>query len=251
MKTRFLLVLSVILLLVEVHAFAFYDPGTGRWLSKDPIEENGGANLYAFVANSPANYIDSLGLALSAAPYPPSLGIAIVLQMQVSGDVAETGPDWPKSTGRVKGQTADGQWETEVKGELLINITALHSTNLKLVTSDGRTVEQNERHHAEIWVKWWRENKKAADPVEGTYCRRKCADIAADAANAISDVTFASAWAENTKFDWDVYGKVSAPGVQQRLQANYAQALQLVQRYSERLKKIEAKWTNSKCTKNK
>ncbi len=41
----------------------FYDPNRGRFLSRDPIEEDGGANLYGFVANSPIDSVDVLGLA--------------------------------------------------------------------------------------------------------------------------------------------------------------------------------------------
>jgi len=40
----------------------FYDPWLGRWLSPDPIEEEGGVNLYCFVANDPINNVDALGL---------------------------------------------------------------------------------------------------------------------------------------------------------------------------------------------
>lgn len=43
-------------------AFAFYHPDQGRWLSRDPIEEEGGANLNAFVLNDPINKVDPLGL---------------------------------------------------------------------------------------------------------------------------------------------------------------------------------------------
>ena len=39
-----------------------YDSSTGRWLSKDPIGEVGGVNLYGYVDNNPGNFIDSLGL---------------------------------------------------------------------------------------------------------------------------------------------------------------------------------------------
>jgi uncharacterized protein RhaS with RHS repeats len=42
--------------------YRVYDPQTGRWLSKDPIEEEGGFNLYAYVGGDPLNYIDPLGL---------------------------------------------------------------------------------------------------------------------------------------------------------------------------------------------
>jgi len=40
----------------------FYKPSTGRWLSRDPIEERGGENLYGFCLQSPINYIDVDGL---------------------------------------------------------------------------------------------------------------------------------------------------------------------------------------------
>ena len=37
-------------------------PGLSDWLSRDPIGENGGINLYGFVGNDPLNQIDFLGL---------------------------------------------------------------------------------------------------------------------------------------------------------------------------------------------
>ena len=40
----------------------WYDPATGRWLSKDPIGISGGLNLYAFCGDDPVNYVDPLGL---------------------------------------------------------------------------------------------------------------------------------------------------------------------------------------------
>ncbi len=39
----------------------FYNPAIGRFLNRDPIEEEGGENLYAFCLNSPSLYIDILG----------------------------------------------------------------------------------------------------------------------------------------------------------------------------------------------
>ena len=40
----------------------FYRPDLGRWLNRDPIEENGGANLYCFVRNGSSYRHDYLGL---------------------------------------------------------------------------------------------------------------------------------------------------------------------------------------------
>ena len=39
-----------------------YNPALGRWLSRDPIGEAGGVNLYGYVENNPVNFVDSLGL---------------------------------------------------------------------------------------------------------------------------------------------------------------------------------------------
>jgi uncharacterized protein RhaS with RHS repeats len=41
---------------------AFYNPTTGRWLSRDPIGERGGVKLYSLVANAPTLKHDILGL---------------------------------------------------------------------------------------------------------------------------------------------------------------------------------------------
>lgn len=43
------------------YGYRFYNPVTGRWLSRDPIGERGGANLYGFVGNNPVLYSDFLG----------------------------------------------------------------------------------------------------------------------------------------------------------------------------------------------
>ncbi|MCF7818477.1 MAG: hypothetical protein K9M54_11410, partial [Kiritimatiellales bacterium] len=40
----------------------WYDPGTGRWLSKDPIGIRGGLNQYVFCADNPVMFVDPMGL---------------------------------------------------------------------------------------------------------------------------------------------------------------------------------------------
>jgi len=47
---------------VSVYGFRYYDPEEGRWLSRDPIGENGGWNVYGFVGNNGVVRIDRLGL---------------------------------------------------------------------------------------------------------------------------------------------------------------------------------------------
>ncbi len=42
----------------------WYDPSSGRWISKDPIGISGGLNLYEFCGSNPVNFIDPGGLDL-------------------------------------------------------------------------------------------------------------------------------------------------------------------------------------------
>jgi RHS repeat-associated protein len=43
------------------YGYRYYDPKTGKWPSRDPIEEEGGVNLYGFVGNDGVNRWDYLG----------------------------------------------------------------------------------------------------------------------------------------------------------------------------------------------
>jgi len=47
---------------VVEYGYRYYNAETGRWLNRDPIEEQGGLNLYAMVGNDPVNFVDYLGL---------------------------------------------------------------------------------------------------------------------------------------------------------------------------------------------
>ncbi|WP_339132894.1 MAG: RHS repeat-associated core domain-containing protein [Candidatus Electrothrix sp. GW3-4] len=44
------------------YGYRYYSPDTGRWLSRDPIGEEGGLNLYGFVRNDGINDTDPKGL---------------------------------------------------------------------------------------------------------------------------------------------------------------------------------------------
>lgn len=59
---RSLLKFLVLFIAFSNIAHAFYDPGQGRWLSRDPIAEQGGLNLYGFVDNDGVNRRDVIGM---------------------------------------------------------------------------------------------------------------------------------------------------------------------------------------------
>jgi RHS repeat-associated protein len=43
------------------YGYRYYEPELGRWLNPDPIEEEGGMNVYGFVGNEPLGHLDILG----------------------------------------------------------------------------------------------------------------------------------------------------------------------------------------------
>ena len=51
------------------YGYRFYEPNAGRWLSRDPISENGGYNLYRFARNNPLDKFDPDGRD-TWCPYP-------------------------------------------------------------------------------------------------------------------------------------------------------------------------------------
>ncbi len=54
------------------YAYRFYDPNLQRWLNRDPIDEDGGINLYRFVGNSSLTWVDPFGLVLRIDPSAPA-----------------------------------------------------------------------------------------------------------------------------------------------------------------------------------
>lgn len=47
---------------LDLALYRAYNANLGRWLSRDPIGEAGGLNLYGYVGNNPVNLVDPLGL---------------------------------------------------------------------------------------------------------------------------------------------------------------------------------------------
>jgi len=65
MKTKAQLTLILVALLAYwvglCNASAFYDPGTQRWLNRDPFGEIGGINMHEYVGNQPISNLDPDG----------------------------------------------------------------------------------------------------------------------------------------------------------------------------------------------
>ena len=71
----------------------FYSPVLGRWLNRDPIEEEGGENLYAFCANNPILYYDIIGMSFWD-DLIDSAKVAVGLCGIVSGTILGAATSW-------------------------------------------------------------------------------------------------------------------------------------------------------------
>jgi RHS repeat-associated protein len=56
---------------LHYYGYRYYSASTGKWLSRDVLEEKGGRNLYAFVENKPVNRWDILGQIGEGSEWPP------------------------------------------------------------------------------------------------------------------------------------------------------------------------------------
>jgi RHS repeat-associated protein len=54
------------------YGYRYHSPSTGRWISRDPIEEQGGKNLYGNVGNNPLFSLDALGMEAQSYSYQES-----------------------------------------------------------------------------------------------------------------------------------------------------------------------------------
>jgi hypothetical protein len=66
------LLVSLVAISFAMEVLAYYNPTTGAWLSRDPVEEPGERNLYCFVHNMPTGFVDPDGRIMGA--YQPQCG---------------------------------------------------------------------------------------------------------------------------------------------------------------------------------
>ena len=57
------------------YGYRYYQPQLGRWISRDPIGEEGGFNFYEFGGNNPISALDFLGLATTPGVDGPPSGV--------------------------------------------------------------------------------------------------------------------------------------------------------------------------------
>ena len=202
------------------YGYRYYDPMTGRWPCRDPIEEEGGINLYGFVGNDGVNHWDYLGQSIDRYEIDTN---SIPLEVgQVSGtSLAETDVRSWEYSGKTSLTWAAYfsiglNEKLELKGRLQISIkkrAGLDDNYLKIKNNNsGFTLAQHERYHAFLCKKAFNEAAEIANSFEGIYCGG-CSDKAKRYALAIMGLALEKQYLENKAFDNFDYGGGNVSGI--------------------------------------
>jgi hypothetical protein len=61
LKPNWLILFGIALFALLPSAHAYYDPVPQRWINRDPLDERGGINMFAFIRNQPIHAVDPFG----------------------------------------------------------------------------------------------------------------------------------------------------------------------------------------------
>jgi len=109
--------------LVPEYLYRYYDPVTGRWPSRDPIEEEGGVNLYGFVGNDGVNSWDYLGFKawMICNRCKGTKGPMRCITQDDKGNVSDPFTTNDPSLGENRGVTPEGTYNLEPKPNSQMN----------------------------------------------------------------------------------------------------------------------------------
>lgn len=183
------------------YGFRYYSAEMGRWLTRDPVGENGGLNLYGMCGNDTVNEVDVLGLLIKPFTTMPAyipIDRVDILPFNWAG---LTTPRWATFA------TPSSQWvgnecDVQLSGELTIEIQVLS----RLSGVQASSVISHERQHAEKIMTTWNNFVLKANEYEGEYTNCHCAELAAELVGRMSKYYFAKMEYENHLFDQADYG---------------------------------------------
>lgn len=184
--------------------YRHYNPRDGRWISRDPIGEEGGVNLYGFVGNNLLNVIDKLGLELelytkdvSSIPMLPLKvdekipGVSNKVMEKSNGGITYTYFDFGGyiETKRFKSIITSGEYilyKPVLKGSLdmaiYYNKTIFKTGNETVLSSANQVYTLNrvwihEKRHAAFSKDAWNRYAEILSKFEKFYCSSPCATL--------------------------------------------------------------------------
>ncbi len=152
---------------IHYYGYRYYHTNLGRWLSRDPIGEKGGINLYGFVGNSPVNGNDVIGA------YPKAKNLT--KPGQPVGWDGEVKPRFVSRTLIVRTPCKEGFSQLQWSSDTFASVVGYLGTS--------KASENHEMHHVEGLISSW---DLFMAKAEREYIGRCMCDAAAACYNEIS-----------------------------------------------------------------
>ncbi len=225
------------------YGYRYLNPSAGRWLSRDPIGEAGGSDIYPFLNNSGPQHLDLLGL------------IVYNIQETIDASVRELGSDVPAAT---QDQTQFSMPPTTLCGFLLFgNKHVLLDQRVDIITayiddkakaslmSPGITVGAHEQAHVDTYKKAWKDIENAVNTYgQMCFCGPTCKMLRDDMMQKSEEIGLSWANYANKAIDYRDYPPMYKEEARTKYQdaynayaAEYGQYIKLRDEFNSKCKK--------------
>jgi hypothetical protein len=171
------------------YGYRYYDPVTGRWPCRDPIEESGGVNLYGFVNNGGVNFFDKLGKKLLKVKISDVKIESKSKPVPYSGGT-EGGAVTAKFDSQATGSGTPFWYSIKLPGKLEISGWAY---------SDEDGAIAHEENHVKLFVEDWNTFVDEVNWTEKTLCR--CGTETLNWVSTRQHLRFLESYKKNLDFD--------------------------------------------------
>lgn len=180
------------------YGYRYYNPTTGRWISRDPIDEDGGVNLYGFAKNAPQCNIDILGLLIGdcvidkgEAQTQEDKDWIVSVKKYANGKYGVTGGGW-KVNANNKGPEGK-KFQLVFSGDMTVKARWFIGSPDYVVT--------HETTHTTIAQNAWNTLRDELNQYDGGYCSNSCMILAKTYANAFAKYTLAKMEVDQANHD--------------------------------------------------
>lgn len=192
----------------------YYTPSTGRWLSRDPIEEEGGENLYGFVSNDSIRIHDAFGLRMTLRVQEMTLQ-APPTQGPLKGAFGATMWNPFQPTANVWRSISEPCcWKINFSGYATILFWYIPGTQ---TYTPGVTVRDHEVQHVAYFQSTFNDyNDHAEGLATGCYSKEKAECLSSAITGILKKAYLTRNNYVNGEFDCSVYGAYDPRGCQMR-----------------------------------
>jgi RHS repeat-associated protein len=188
------------------YGYRYYNASTGRWLSRDPLEELGGIDQYEFTGNDPVNSCDLFGwMEISVTEEEVDAATLKKSNPDITGTKADTtvalNASWGTATPCPCGYANEGYKSAPTAKIRYLKPMA----KTKAESAGSNTVEKHERHHVKLYEegfygidnRWW--------AFEGMCLSLECYNARRAALVAVANYYFKKIAADNYGYDATEY----------------------------------------------